>query len=70
MVSKGSACSTKKEGNRILASMGISPSMIIGSMRISLSYLNTWEEVIEGTKIIIEKYKELKGRMGKWKELY
>lgn len=37
IVSTGSACSSKKSGNRILESMGILSSDIIGSLRISFS---------------------------------
>lgn len=37
IVSTGSACSSKKSGNRILESMGILSSDIVGSLRISFS---------------------------------
>ena len=63
MVSKGSACSTKKAGNRILASMGYTNDEIIGNVRISMGIYNTFEEIQEATKIIIESYRELKVRM-------
>lgn len=37
MISTGSACSSKKAGNRILLAMGLSETEIIGSVRVSLS---------------------------------
>ena len=61
--SKGSACSTKKSGNRILSSMGYSNDMIIGNVRISIGVLNTMEEIQTACKIMVEKYTELKERM-------
>ncbi len=36
-VSTGSACSSKKAGNRVLESMGIKDSRVVGSIRISFS---------------------------------
>lgn len=44
-VGNGSACSSKKRGNRVLENMGISPSEIEGNLRISFSKFNTMEEV-------------------------
>lgn len=37
LVSKGSACSSKKAGNRVLDAMGVSQTDIIGSIRVSFS---------------------------------
>lgn len=37
LISTGSACSSKKAGNRILEAMGISDSNIVGSVRVSFS---------------------------------
>ncbi len=37
LISTGSACSSKKAGNRVLFSMGLNESKIIGSVRISFS---------------------------------
>ena len=37
LVSTGSACSSKKQGNRILDAMGISKEDVVGSLRISFS---------------------------------
>lgn len=36
-ISTGSACSSKKAGNRILESMGVSDSDVVGSVRVSFS---------------------------------
>lgn len=61
--SKGSACSTKKSGNRTLESMGYSKEEIIGNLRISLGRFNTMEEVKQACEIIVERYNSLKERM-------
>ena len=37
LISTGSACSSKKAGNRTLNSMGLSETEIIGSVRVSFS---------------------------------
>lgn len=66
--SKGSACSTKKSGNRVLENMGYSKDEIIGNVRISLNRLNTFDEIVKACDIIIEKYGELKERMKLWKK--
>lgn len=44
-VGTGSACSTNKVGNRVLASMGYNKNQIMGAIRISFSQFNTKEEV-------------------------
>ena len=44
-ISTGSACSSKKEGNRVLEQMKVSHDEIVGSVRISFSKNNTEEEV-------------------------
>ena len=46
-VGNGSACSSKKSGNRILESMGVPNSEIESNLRISFSKYNTSEEVVE-----------------------
>ena len=50
-IGNGSACSSKKSGNRILDSMGVSKPEIESNLRISFSKNNTMEEV---DKLIIE----------------
>ena len=37
LVSTGSACSSKKAGNRVLEAMGIEFSSVVGSIRVSFS---------------------------------
>lgn len=44
-VSTGSACSSKKKGSHVLKNIGLSDSLIDGTLRISFSVLNTEEEV-------------------------
>lgn len=58
MVSNGSACSTKKSGNRILESMGCDVDEIESNIRISFSKYNTVDEVEKMAKILVEVVKE------------
>lgn len=58
MVSNGSACSTKKSGNRILSSMGCAPDEIESNIRISFSKENTIEEVEKMASILVCAVKE------------
>lgn len=44
LVSTGSACSSKKAGNRMLEAMGKRPSEVIGSIRISFSPYENFDE--------------------------
>ncbi|MEG1499738.1 MAG: cysteine desulfurase family protein [Clostridia bacterium] len=57
LVSTGSACSSKKVGNRILEAMG--QKNIIGSVRISFSINNTFDEAKSGGKIFVDCYNTL-----------
>ena len=50
-IGNGSACSSKKSGNRVLDNMGVSKAEIESNLRISFSKNNTIEEV---DKLIIE----------------
>lgn len=59
LISRGSACSSKKSGNRILENMGLSPSQILGSVRISFSKYNTLSEAKVAGKTLSECYKQL-----------
>lgn len=45
LISTGSACSSKKEGNRVLEQMNVSHEEIVGSVRISFSKNNTENEI-------------------------
>lgn len=62
-VSTGSACSSKKKGNRILSSMGINEDTIISSVRVSFFETNTIEEVRQAGRIMLETYHELKEKI-------
>ena len=54
LVSTGSACSTKKAGNRILESMGMKKEEVVSSIRISFNAYMSQEEVEEaGRKILL-----------------
>lgn len=52
LISNGSACSSKKSGNRILEAMGVSSDIIKGSVRVSFGEFNTDEEVVQAAKVI------------------
>ncbi len=58
-ISTGSACSSKKQGNRVLQAMNVSQNDIVGSVRISFSKHNTIEEVDYASKKLAECYKTL-----------
>ena len=62
-ISTGSACSSKKVGNRILASMGKSIDEIKQSVRISFFETTTLEEVDLATEIINQTYTELTAKL-------
>lgn len=65
MVGNGSACSSKRKGNRILENMGYSDSEIEGALRVSFSFDNTIEEVDNFTRAlnaVIIDYKKGTGR--------
>ena len=58
MVSNGSACSSKKSGNRILEAMSVPKDEIESNIRISFSRDNTIEEVDNMSQILISVVKE------------
>ncbi|MBE5745888.1 MAG: aminotransferase class V-fold PLP-dependent enzyme [Clostridiales bacterium] len=60
-VGLGSACSSKKSGNRVLESMNKSKAEILGNLRISFSKNNTKEEInefINALKEVVENLRE------------
>ena len=59
IIGKGSACSTKKAGNRILESMGLDKEQVKSHVRISFSEMLTVEEVEKAAEIIANKYQEI-----------
>lgn len=63
MVSNGSACSSKKSGNRILEAMGVIRDEIESNIRISFSRDNTMEEVEKMSSILIDVVKEYLGKV-------
>ena len=52
IVSTGSACSSKKAGNRILEAMGLDAEQVVGSVRISFSPYENYDVKFIATKII------------------
>ncbi len=61
--STGSACSSKKAGNRILEEMKFDKNYIKSSVRISFNSKQTVEDVENAGKIIMEKYIEILGKV-------
>lgn len=59
LISTGSACSSKKAGNRVLEALDINHNDIIGSVRVSFSRYNTIEEVDFASKTLKKCYLEL-----------
>ena len=62
-VGTGSACSTKKAGNRVLQSMGLTKDNIKSNIRISLNEFLSFEEIDEACKIIIETFNFIRERV-------
>lgn len=65
MVGNGSACSTRKRGNRVLSESGYKDAEIEGALRISFSEYNTVDEVrnfVCTFDKVIKEYKEGTGR--------
>ena len=65
VVGIGSACSSKKQSNRVLEQMGVKKDYVLGNIRLSFSSFNKPEEIAKATKIFVEQYKLLKDRMSK-----
>ena len=65
LIGTGSACSSKKQNNRILENLKVSKDYMLGSIRISFSSFNTQKEIEDATKIFVEQYKQLKANMEK-----
>ena len=59
LVGMGSACSTKKAGNRILENMGIAKEKIKSFIRISLDYELTEEDIKNAAEKILEVYQSI-----------
>lgn len=63
IVGLGSACSSKKAGNRVLEEVGLEKDLIISSVRISFNAYMSMEEVVTAGKIIGNVYKDIKRRV-------
>lgn len=63
IVGLGSACSSKKAGNRVLQQMGWKVDDIISSVRISFNAYMTDEEILTASKVIKEVYNDMKRRV-------
>lgn len=63
IVGLGSACSSKKAGNRVLEEIGVSRDDVISSVRISFNAYQTKEEVLRAAEIIKETYENIKERV-------
>lgn len=59
LISTGSACSSKKSGNRILGNMCYSKKEIVGNIRVSFSALTTENDAAKGAEILAECANEL-----------
>ena len=60
----GSACSSKKAGNRILQNMGESLGKIKSSVRISFNAYQSIDEIKKAGEIILKAYQDIKRRVG------
>ena len=65
IIGVGSACSSKKQENRVLSQMKVKKEYLLGSIRISFSSFNTPEEIKTATEKIVEQVKLLKEKMKK-----
>lgn len=63
LISRGSACSSKKAGNRILEGMGKSKKQVLGSVRISFSKYNTNCEVKYAAEVLNDCYFSLVNKL-------
>ncbi len=63
IVGLGSACSSKKAGNRILEEIGVSKDDVISSVRISFNAYQTVDEIELSAKIIADVYRNIKERV-------
>ncbi|KPI56874.1 cysteine desulfurase [Clostridioides difficile] len=62
-VSTGSACSSKKKGSHVLNAIGLTNEEINGTIRFSLSDMNTEEEMSEVVKVLKESICDLRSIM-------
>lgn len=63
IVGLGSACSSKKAGNRVLEEIGVDKNDIISTCRVSFNAYQTQGEIEEAGKIIVEVYNDIRKRI-------
>ena len=61
IIGRGSACSSKHSGNRVLSAMGMSQKEIDGALRIGISPETTPEEILLAVEIIRVNVEKLRG---------
>ncbi len=66
VVGTGSACSSKKAGNRVLQEMGFDNDYIKSSIRISFNYNQSVKEIETAGSLILKKYYEILEKV-KWR---
>jgi len=59
VIGTGSACSSRKAGNRVLEAMGFDKKKVLCTVRISFSTLNTPEEVLQASNAFCRAVKQL-----------
>lgn len=62
-ISRGSACSARKAGNRILENIGLTPEYILGSVRVSFSKYTTISDAEIAGQTLNNCYKNLKEKL-------
>lgn len=60
-IGRGSACSSKKSGNRVLSEMGIHQKVVDGALRLSFSQRTTVSEVESAIAILAKNIDKLRG---------
>lgn len=63
IVGLGSACSSKKAGNRVLSEIGIDKNDIISSCRVSFNAYQTLDEIEKAAETIIQVYNDIRKRV-------
>lgn len=62
IIGRGSACSSRHGGNRVLETAGLNKCTIDGAIRLSMSPLTTEEEITEAAQTIARCAEKLRGR--------
>lgn len=65
MIGRGSACSSRRGGNRVLEAAGFDKKVVDGALRLSLSPETTEEEILTAVKVVAKNVENLRGgRLG------